>query len=453
MESQRSALCAKGSAGLKPCAFCADCLAKDAESTAERADFHTIAEPDISAFTKHTQASLQRYLREHINNLPRTTKKNKDLREKCLGYRITPDGMWTSDACCNTLPLNRFVNDSMHLYFANGIVCTEIQLLLSEVQRVTGKTVDDVKATVLDAGWVRPKHSVKEGENAYWCKRLFKVTFFTGTMYKGSASQTRALAPLLSWLAESVWQHMPLLRDAALSFLALHRCVQCLKTLNQTKNFALLSELQRAHQIAFAKVWSKAIRPKHHHRLHLSEQYIATGCIPTCWGPESKHKDYKGIFASHTQHLLTEKDGGSQFSLSLLPRLLNRHADMLRDASISVQGWSLENPFSHEQVFRETNIRDCSIASTCKVGAVRFCEGDMILWGQNAEHAARCGFFLEKEGQLFVHVTPYRLVNTAASQKTFLASNNNDVVKWSTLQAPHLCSWWKEAGAHILCLP
>lgn len=244
MESQRSALCAKGSAGLKPCAFCINCLAKDAESTAEHNNFQTIAQSDLSTFEQHTHSSLRAYIRQHVNNLPHMTKKDKDLREKCLGYHITRDGMWTSDLCCNQLPLQAFVNDSMHLYYANGIVCTEIQLLMNEVYRVTGKTIDDVKATVLDAGWIRSKHSIKEGETKWWCQRLFKSTFFTGTMYKGSASQTRALAPLLTWLAESVWQHMPPLRGCALSFLALSRCLQCLKTLPQTKDFALLSNLQ-----------------------------------------------------------------------------------------------------------------------------------------------------------------------------------------------------------------
>lgn len=50
--------------------------------------------------------------------------------------------------------------------------------------------------------------------------------------------------------------------------------------------------------ILAVKVWPNQIRPKHHHRLHLSDQYIATGCMPSCWGPESKHRDYKSLFAS-----------------------------------------------------------------------------------------------------------------------------------------------------------
>lgn len=397
MESQRAALCAKGSAGLKPCAFCVTCLATHASQSAEDASFHTIAQSDLSLFAKHDHAALQRYMREHIINLPHTTKKDRDLREKCLGYRISADSMWASDACCNTLPLHAFCNDSMHLYYANGIVCTEIQLLLQEVHKITGRTVDDIKQTVRDAGWQRPKHAKKDGENKWWCDRLFKTTFFTGTMYKGSAAQTRALAPLLAWLAESVWQHMVPLRNAALSFLALSRCLQCLQTLPATRDFALLTRLQREHHDCFQAVWPNHLRPKHHHRLHLSDHYAAAGCIPSCWGPESKHRDYKGLFAATTQHLLTDVDGGVQFSTHLMPRLLNRHAEMLMKSSISVQGWSLEKPFSQEQVFQETNIRDCRIASSCTVGVLHLTEGDVIVWGRNAEHAACCRFFWNRQ--------------------------------------------------------
>lgn len=407
MESQRAALCAKGSAGLKPCAFCMTCLAKDASHSAEDGSFHTIAQSDLSLFAKHDQVALQRYMREHINNLPHTTKKDRDLRERCLGYRITADGMWTSNACCNTLPLHAFCNDSMHLYYANGIVCTEIQLLLNEVYKITGKTTCDVKQTVQNAGWQRPKHAKKQGENKWWCDRLFKTTFFTGTMYKGSAAQTRALAPLVAWLAESVWQHMVPLRNAALSFLALSRCLQCLQTLPTTRDFALLTRLQREHHQCFQAVWPQHLRPKHHHRLHLSDHYLAAGCIPSCWGPESKHRDYKGLFAANTQHLLTSVDGGVQFSQHLLPRLLNRHAEMLINASISVRGWSLEKPFSQEQVFQETNIRDCRIASSCTVGVLHLTEGDVILWGRNAEHAACCRFFWNRQSSCSFTFRPF----------------------------------------------
>eukprot|EP00438_Fugacium_kawagutii_P002335 Skav205348 [mRNA] locus=scaffold418:36848:38836:+ [translate_table: standard] len=453
MESQRAALCAKGSAGLKPCAFCITCLAKDASETAEDGSFQTIAQSDLSLFAKHDHGALQRYMREHVPNIPHTTKKDKELREKCLGYRITADGMWTSDPCCNTLPLQAFVNDSMHLYYANGIVCTEIQLLLTEVHKVTGKTIDDIKQTVLDAGWERPKHAKKDGENKWWCQRLFKTTFFTGSMYKGSAAQTRALAPLLAWLAEHVWLHIVPLRHAALSFLALSRCLHCLQTLPTTRDFELLRRLQREHHDCFRAVWPEHLRPKHHHRLHLSDHYLTAGCIPSCWGPESKHRDYKGLFAANTQHLLTSVDGGVQFSWHLLPRLLNRHAEMLSGSSISLKGWSLENPFSQEQVFQETNIRDCNIASSCTVGVLRLMEGDIILWGRNVEHAACCRFFLEQAGQLFIYITPLRLQSNTETYKTFAKGEKNDVVKWSALLAPRSCSWWRDTGNHILCVP
>ena len=65
------------------------------------------------------------------------------------------------------------------------------------------------------------------------------------------------------------------------------------------------------HQKAFVAQWGDYVRPKHHHRLHSPLQYKALNLTPTMWGTESKHRDYKGVFAANFQQWLTEGAGGT----------------------------------------------------------------------------------------------------------------------------------------------
>eukprot|EP00435_Cladocopium_sp_Y103_P020632 s4363_g5.t1 len=179
-DAQRGALCAKGSAGLKPCAFCMNCIAKGPGQRLHR--------KEMAKFALH----------EHRSNA------EHELQERVLGYRIQKGNMWESPICLRILPLERFCNDSMHAYFANGICSVEIALMIV-MQRLTGKSIADIRQCVTDAGWQRPRMHVCHGENQYWTKRLFTEAYFGSAKYKGSAKQTLALLCLLRWICESLW--------------------------------------------------------------------------------------------------------------------------------------------------------------------------------------------------------------------------------------------------------
>eukprot|EP00438_Fugacium_kawagutii_P032170 Skav225984 [mRNA] locus=scaffold5683:96988:98953:+ [translate_table: standard] len=219
MDGHRAALAAKGSAGLKPCAFCANCLSKDAQSTTERGQFFTIEEGRIDQFQATTQEGLQAYIRRLVPEMERMTKVDRDTLERCLGYNVTPHSMWTSDICCAVLPLECFINDQMHIYFSNGVCSLEINLWLAEIEKVTKKNVQDIQAAVLAADWKRPMMLHKKGENRYWIKTLFTAQYFKGNMYSGEAKRTRALMSLLGWLTESLWARVPELAEKAQCFL------------------------------------------------------------------------------------------------------------------------------------------------------------------------------------------------------------------------------------------
>ena len=177
MEGQRMALCSKGSAALKPCAFCLDCVCRDATAATNDPQFRTIAEPDINLFTPQSHNQLEAYMAKNFAELASMSKGTKELKERCVGYHITEDGMWASAVCCRTLPLHAFQNDSMHCYFANGIVSSEVTLLLHEVQRVTKKGPQEILQACLRAGWQRSGPAKRNGENAGWLKNVHASLF------------------------------------------------------------------------------------------------------------------------------------------------------------------------------------------------------------------------------------------------------------------------------------
>eukprot|EP00438_Fugacium_kawagutii_P017171 Skav229162 [mRNA] locus=scaffold1381:220437:222428:- [translate_table: standard] len=455
MEGQRAALCAKGSAGLKPCAFCVNVLAKDATASADGENFFTISEANFSLFKQHSQNSLERYMATYIPEINTMTKANRELRERCLGYNFNTDGMWASPTCCRILPLEKYCNDSMHIYFSNGICCVEIPLLIFKVQHVTNMTVGEILQAVTNAGWKRPSGLLRHGENDYWRKTLFTAAYFSEkSLYKGGAKQTLALMSLLRWLTQDVWIKHPDLHDAASCFLLLCRCCDCLRNIAQTRDFATLAVLQQQHHEAFVRTWPDKIRPKHHHRFHLSEHYIRHRFIPTLWGMEAKHKDYKSVFAANMQQWLTERNGGVDFSQRLLPRLLLRHAELLNDSPMSPHGWILENEFSQEEVERETGLTNCNLSARARIGSMNVGEGDMVLWGRETLQAGVCLFFLRDKNELFVYMDSCRLLTNTDALKVFQRTGEKAMVKWTSLNCPRTSSWWRPGQDNrLLCLP
>lgn len=454
MDGHRAALAAKGSAGLKPCAFCANCLSKDSQSTTERGEFFTIGESRIDVFEATTQEGLQAYIRRLIPEVGSMTKVDRDTLERCLGYNITPHSMWSSDICCAVLPLDRFINDQMHIYFSNGVCSLEINLWLAEVERVTKKNVQDIQAAVLAADWKRPQLLHKRGENRYWLKALFTPAYFKGSMYSGEAKRTRALMSILGWLTEGIWSQVPELSEKAQCFLRLVACVQHLKKLPECRDWQGLKNLQEAHHAAFVAAYPDYVRPKHHHRHHLPAQYERFDFIPTTWGTESKHKDYKSCYSANLQHLLQEERGGSQFSMSLLPRLILRHCELVNEHPFAVDGYLLETPFPAAEVERETGLTDIELSSHCRVGVLNIKEGDVLVWGAETPNAGEIHFFIVHQQSLFVYVSALELVTTKQTLLTFKAAGHKMMLKWSQLRCPSTCTWWQKTTENeFLLLP
>ena len=398
LDSQRGAFAAKGSAGLKPCIFCGNCLMGNAEGAARNEHFRTIAEHDITFFQKNDRSDLEATIKYWIGLLPRMSKQEISLRERCLGFNLDPHSLWNyPPAVLDAFNIDTIMNDAMHCYFATGICNSEIILLLQAAKDHMGATVQDLCEACLVARWKR--HDVKESQA--WLKRLWKPAFFGSDMYKGSGSQTEALMHLLRWIAESVWMAIPSMQPYCLCFRALCKCVDALNVCDDTNDWQQLKVAQAEHQKLFAALYPENVRPKHHHRLHLPEQYAKLGCQVMCWGVESSHRDYKSTFASNLRHLLLEDDCTGRFGKSLMPRMLLRSIELFNVRPFLEKGFELHDPFTEDEVYQATGIKHARLSSKCIFPMVDARAGDFLVWGSDFRHGGIVNFFLVKDARLY----------------------------------------------------
>ena len=448
MDGQRGAVSAKGSAGLKPCIFCHNVLYSRGDQTAERdSTFHTISESRTNLFEPIDSAQLVRYIAAGLAARGAVSKAQIELRERCLGYHFTEFSIWNCPTARGLLDLSKICNDWMHLYFANGIASSELLLLYGAVREHTGLGHAELRDLILQAKWRRSK----EDERGYWCKRLFVESYFSGQNYKGSASQCLALVLLLRYYVETVWQQVPALAEHCHCFLLLCRCIDILRTCAKTRRFQELETAQVAHHEAFRVLHPNAVRPKHHHRLHLPQMFAALDCIPSMWAVESKHRDYKGTFSSCLAQFLNEKNDNSEFSARLMPRMLLRHSEMLKKhPMLPACGFELLKPFSAEEVERTTGLANCEIAARLQLPKAEVHQGSVLLWPQKATIA---NFFLRCGGRPFVHGAELRRLACTQSHCIYRVSNDPVLLPMEPLDDLMLPQWICSDKDTIVCLP
>jgi hypothetical protein len=302
LDSQRAAMAAKGSAALKPCCFCSNCIAQYAGDSCSDEGFRTVAEHDFDRFRQYDRQDLETCILGGLARVSTWPKCERDLRERVLGFNFDGHSLWACPVSRALLHVDMIQNDALHCYWSNGICNSEMMLLLEEAKRHLGVDLAALAEVCLAAKWRR---ATAERQGPSFLRRLFKDCLFGSAGFKGSASETIALAALLRWVADAHWCSIPSLRGAAQSFLQLCRVTDLLR--GRRRGDAAWQDLameQSLHQKLFAEQYPGRSRPKHHCRLHLPQQYRRDRGACVCWGVEAAHKNYKAVFASTLQHLL-----------------------------------------------------------------------------------------------------------------------------------------------------
>ena len=107
-------------------------------------------------------------------------------------------------------------------------------------------------------------------------------------------------------------------------------------TLNEKKH---LDHLQRLHMQAFTKAYAMHVKPKHHVRFHLPEQFLKIGFALSCEVLESRHRQYKSGIGNRQFSTVANY---SQFSSSVLVRLLHENFVLLQTSGLPF--WELKPP-------------------------------------------------------------------------------------------------------------
>ena len=444
-ESQRAAFSAKGSAGLKPCLFCSNVVMRGSDAPSKDPSLVTIAEHDLGALEQYNGTQLRDTIVAWLAQKEQLTKKELELRERCLGYRLDDAGVWG----CPVSRAHLALNDAMHNYFSTGILNTEIALLLGKARQETNVTTEELCAAMEEAGWQRRVGVNGKSE----INRLFGEPLFATESYRGSAEQTRNIMPLLRWIAETVWLQLPEMANVAECFLQLCCCADALVLCDRSTGWSKLTDEQAKHQKLFAEIWPEHIRPKHHHRLHLGQQYQQLEFAVSCWGVEAAHQNYKGLFSDMVDQFLVDGESDDAFSRHLMPRLLLRLVEMINTTPFLPEGFALINPFTSQEVEAATGIQGSHLSSRCRVHLFEIKEGDVLLWNAQRTEAAIVNFFLCRQGQLLLHVSILALRTRTAATRVFEKTNEKTFIKWSSLHKACLPTWTSSENDKIIVLP
>ncbi|CAK9115489.1 Uncharacterized protein SCF082_LOCUS53448 [Durusdinium trenchii] len=129
LDSIRYALDAKGSAAIRRCVFCKNCIKK-----------HTNLEHYNDFFEDITSHRLERFHRQSdseifsvVDNLsavaPNVSRAALQKKEIACGFRFNPAGLLSDPLARDALPPSAFLLDFMHLYWSCGIISWEVNAL------------------------------------------------------------------------------------------------------------------------------------------------------------------------------------------------------------------------------------------------------------------------------------------------------------------------------------
>ena len=150
------------------------------------------------------------------------------------------------------------------------------------------------------------------------------------TDYRGDASQTLTLLPLLNFFARGLAGIQQVQKEVD-SLEALCCVCNCILSGKQCpESIQGLETLQARHLELFKTAYSPgSVRPKHHYGLHTMTQTQAAACVLDTWCTERKNKLFKSTLAPLLKRLY-------KFEQSVLVRWLEHDIEALKHTSFDV---------------------------------------------------------------------------------------------------------------------
>ena len=342
LDGLRSSLCLKGSAGIKPCLRCLNCVKKD--SGLDPMQYPDITNPSFAQFRQIQNKDIWN-LADALQKMVEDGESKAKIQkfEKAAGLVFFGDGLFYQPRIRERMPPTHVCVDGMHCYYSNGCASWEIALCLDAVTKASHWTLRFLRDAAAQSAWTGPKGS--KHIYASYLKGLFSEKNVTEVVYKGQAAQCESLVPLLRYYFAEGNLKEEHLQPHLKSFEDLAMCCAQLRALRYQwseivpQDIESLLAVQERHQKSFLECYSaECIKPKHHQRFHLGQSFVQMNIALRCEQHESKHRCYKHGLAERLKS--TARSG---FQKSLLPRLLSGQAARVQE--LGVQPIRLIGPF------------------------------------------------------------------------------------------------------------
>ena len=273
-----------GSSGTKPCIKCKNIVGKVCK--VDDPYFYKLTHPNIADCHQVTNAEIW----DAVDTL--AIKKNEmrvsdfTALQKCLGLHYVPTCLWAMPQHRDKLPLSNVLFDVMHLYYANGVASSELNLCMATLDGI-GISAQMVFARLQEMK-IRRNAAASIGKN--YLRNILHPKLFEGDVYKGSAQECESALSVLwffvvKFVAPANKNHWKPFINSFDTLMNIHRLFRRIKyqQVIESSDCNLLAKLQCKHATLFLEAYGQEkVRPKFHFRLHLPSQFHVIGKFLDC---------------------------------------------------------------------------------------------------------------------------------------------------------------------------
>lgn len=191
----------KGSSALKPCVCCKNVLGKMSDVPSTDPYFLPLHSADVGSFDLIEDEELFSCYDSNLAEARDMSKEEKAETERTFGFVLSAGTLLSYPEARTMLPLSKLVLDAVHCYWANGVAAQELLLLMDVLNSRFCITLDQIQTSVGDVDW---KSSKKDLSSASKRRHMFSAPMWKGDLYKGSATDTYYLVPLLLFYASEL---------------------------------------------------------------------------------------------------------------------------------------------------------------------------------------------------------------------------------------------------------
>ena len=374
LDSVRYALDAKGSAGIRCCPFCLNAIKRNTNLETYDDFFQVITSSNFEGFHEQSDGDIFAVMDNLALQAPHLTKTAMSKKEIAVGFNFNPSGLLFDRLARETLPPSRFLLDTMHLYWSNGVVSFEVVELYKR-WNVTGR---GNLLQFLGLDW---KTSQQTGSLS-WRKQLGHEANCQGAAasYKGDASNLQCFLPLFHYFLLRSSEGTDVLKKELECLGVLCKIqIELRKLYHDTCLLTdTLQELQKEHHRLVVEVYGENfIRPKHHLRFHAVQQFKRNQFYCDAMACEKKHKMFKSHIGLHRFHSWAQNETGL-FGHLVMNAIWQHHVTSLDGFGFD-KSRLVGKVEKHQDVSAALGTMDCELSSKMVFEGETISKNDVLL--------------------------------------------------------------------------